>query len=92
MRHISGARKNGGDGADDESGEAQRIAGELVKLHRDGAFADASDLEARFYAQVFTCLAAPTQQTARTKKKRPLPLALAHASQPRSKALSCHPD
>ena len=35
-----------------DSGEARRIAGELVKLHRDGAFADANDPEARFYAVV----------------------------------------
>jgi hypothetical protein len=33
-----------------ESGEARRIAGELAKLHRDGAIAGASDPEARFYA------------------------------------------
>jgi hypothetical protein len=32
-------------------GEAQRIAGELVKMHRDGAIGG-EDLEAQFYAQV----------------------------------------
>jgi hypothetical protein len=35
-----------------ESGEAERIAGELVKLHRDGAIKGTDDPEAGFYAQV----------------------------------------
>jgi hypothetical protein len=35
---------------DEESGEAKRIAGELVKLHRARAFAGANDPEAPFYA------------------------------------------
>ena len=32
--------------------EARRVAGELVKLHRDGAIKGADDPEAAFYAQV----------------------------------------
>ena len=35
-----------------ESGEAQRVAGELLKLHRDGAITGPSDPEAQFYAQL----------------------------------------
>ena len=35
-----------------ESWDAHRIAGELVKLHRDGAFSGPGDPEAEFYAQL----------------------------------------
>jgi hypothetical protein len=64
--------RTGATGADDESGEAQRVAGELVKLHRDGAFADASDLEARFYAQVLHVFGG-TYATNRPDKKEAAP-------------------
>jgi hypothetical protein len=69
-----------------ESGASKRIAGELVKMHKDGAISGPNDPEAEFYAQVLHTFGG-SYRGAPDKKEAPL----AHTFQPRSNALSSRP-
>jgi hypothetical protein len=54
-----------------KSGEAKRLAGELLKLHRDGAISGPGDPEAEFYAQVIHTFGGTYTPTRPEKKEDP---------------------